>query len=293
MKTGIVILNYNTPELTIALTKRCNDMRAFDYVIVVDNNSNHSCISYLKCAQSEFGQQVIFIYNDTNCGYARGNNIGLKKLIELECDICFVTNPDSEFTENVIERMLYFFNNNKDYGVLTTCRIPEKVGNKIRQYWSFPTKTELLLENFYLYNKLHKSKNEIYSVVPTCNIKEIGVAPGAFFGIRASLLKDINYLDENTFLYFEENCLAAKIKNTSYKIGLVSDVFYVCLDRKKNSTAVIQLSTFSRKCYIKSKEYFARKYLNCGNLYMCLLKFFDFIFLFEKFIYVKIKKSNK
>ena len=49
------------------------------------------------------------------------------------------------------------------------------------------------------------------------------VLSGCFFLVKSDVMKNIDYFDENTFLYYEENILATKIKKYEYNA-------YVSLD---------------------------------------------------------------
>lgn len=85
MKTGIVILNYNSIFLTRPLVEKCISFSSLDYIVVVDNNSEDDC-NTLKLLSSK----VIVINRKRNEGYAVGNNDGFRYLKEkCGCDIAF------------------------------------------------------------------------------------------------------------------------------------------------------------------------------------------------------------
>lgn len=281
-KVGIVVLNYNTAGLTIDLVNKCLNIKTIDLIVVVDNASDFKDCSNLRMFENENpNEKVKFIYNTSNVGYARGNNIGLKFLEKYNCTISIISNPDSHFEECTVNEIINVFENNNKYGILTTRRVMENGKEKIRQYWSIPTYLDLVIENFTLYCKFIKNKREIYEPEDMA-VYDISVAPGAFFAIRNDVLRQIDYLDENTFLYFEENCLASKLLKTKYKIGFIPYVSYVVLDRKKNSTSKLRKTISARKYYVESKEYFASKYLRNNFLMFLLLKITDGMFLLEK-----------
>ncbi len=55
--------------------------------------------------------------------------------------------------------------------------------------------------------------------------------------MRSDVLQKVNFFDENTFLYYEENIIAKKLKQVGYKIMLHSDIFVfhnhsVTIDKK-------------------------------------------------------------
>lgn len=294
MKLGIVILNYNTYFYTIKMIENCYKMNIFDEIVVIDNCSFKECIYSLKEYSKQYNaKNITYIFNQKNVGYASGNNIGLKYLVKKACDICFISNPDVHFDKKVIEAILNVFIQKEGYGILTTSRIMENPCEKIRQYWALPDKLELILENFILYNKLIKDKTSIYKFSEAeeqQDVIDIDVAPGAFFAIKSDCLKKINYLDEKTFLYFEENCLAKKLKAMNIKIGIIPGVHYTCLDRKQNATSVIRKTTFSRKCYSDSKIFFASKYLKMNAVELLILKITCKWFIFEKWVSIRLLK---
>ena len=47
---------------------------------------------------------------------------------------------------------------------------------------------------------------------------------GCFFMIKSEALKRVNYFDENVFLYYEENILGEKLRNSSYTLVII-DVY--------------------------------------------------------------------
>ena len=82
---------------------------------------------------------------------------------------------------------------------------------KIRTFWLDVIHSTRFLELLF-YKKLRNGeylesdyKNEIL---------EVEAISGAFFIIRAELLKQIGYFDENVFLFYEEDILAQKIRQS-------------------------------------------------------------------------------
>lgn len=287
MKTGIVILNYKTPELTYDLVHTCLSIPLIDEIVVVDNYSNDFCVKKLYQLLSSLNSMKLkLIFNKNNSGYSIGNNIGLRELVSSGCDICIVSNPDISFDCNTINELILAFEKYPEYGVITTSRKMQLNEERIRQYWDLPKKHELILENFTLYRKLYKEKHEYYDLDTSKYIINIEVSPGAFFGIRTLALLDIGFLDPNTFLYFEENCLAVKLRRTKYKIGIIPNAQYSCLDRKKNSVSEIQATTRSIEYYCKSKTYFASKYLKMNTIELFLLKITNRLFVLEKWLWI-------
>lgn len=107
-KVAIVILNY----LNFKDTIECVDSTAIlDYpvqkVIVVDNGSNNDSVDQLK---KNYGHndKVDIIQVKQNLGFAKGNNVGIKRAKEkYNADFVLVVNNDTKFLEpNYISSLL-------------------------------------------------------------------------------------------------------------------------------------------------------------------------------------------
>ena len=115
--TGIVILNYNSHDLTVGLANKVAKMNSVDHVCVVDNCSKDNF-------EGDFTHPKIhFIKNQKNSGYSAGNNVGLRYLVEEKgCDYVFVTNPDVIFENDTIETMVAEMEKNARLALVSTKR---------------------------------------------------------------------------------------------------------------------------------------------------------------------------
>ena len=272
VKPGIVILNYGTPKETCDLLLKIHSFNIFHATVIVDNFSVDDSTYIIKnFIQSHDLSNAYFIQTTKNGGYAKGNNIGLRLLVEqFECDICFIANPDITFRKKDIVCILKAFEET-GYGVLTCRRVVDN-GTKLRQYWKLPTFTDILLDKLYFFRKKHKNE-EIYYVSNENGVIDIPVAPGAFWAVKSNLLSQVNYLDEETFLFYEENCFARKIINTGYKIGLVKNAEY-CVLSGKASTEEMKKNGKMMQYLIESQKHYIKKYLKVGPIQMLTYDFF-------------------
>ena len=82
-KIGIVLVNYNGENFQNDCIRTIKNMDYNNYkIIVVDNDSKDNSVKILK---EEF-DDVIIIETGENCGVAKGNNIGIKNSLDLDCD---------------------------------------------------------------------------------------------------------------------------------------------------------------------------------------------------------------
>lgn len=293
-KIGLVIVNYNRGHLVKEMVELYLNYSCIDSIVIIDNVSSDQSLEILKSISDS--KVKLFIQNE-NLGYAKGNNVGLRYLYdELQYEYAFIVNPDVYFNENVIKRIVDAFETHLDYAVISSARIDpdSKIPNLqycksyYGTYWQMLLSLLNVTRHFYL-----QKKYAVYDY-DTSNheLQEVCVIPGSFFGIRLKYLKDIGYLDEGTFLYGEEQCLATKIERKGYKEGFVSDVIYEHR-HIRNSTTTADLSLSSFKYNICSKLYYARKYMNLNILAYCFLRIVAKISLIEMYIIKRLKKFGK
>lgn len=99
MKVAFVILHYLTINETIeCITSISENLMSGDneiFIIVVDNNSPNNSYEVLK-NKYEYDNDIIIIHNDTNMGYAKGNNTGfLYAKTVLNADYIVLLNNDT------------------------------------------------------------------------------------------------------------------------------------------------------------------------------------------------------
>ncbi len=284
-KIGLVIVNYNRGKLVANIIHTFSSYNSVSAIVIVDNCSTDNSREIL-CGIQE--NKVNCIFTESNEGYARGNNIGLKYLNEqCGCDYCFVVNPDVYFKEDIILSIVEAFEMNLEYAVITCARIDPQATDPQLQYTTRVYDTFCLqflsyfsfVRHYYLLKKYG-----VYQIDTTHKcIKEIGCAPGSFFGIRMSAFPESKVLDEGTFLYGEEDFLAMKCKLTGLKIGYLP---YIIYEHRhiQHSTTLSGKSMAPVKYALKSKRYFQKKYLHLNVFERLAIKIAEKICLFERLV---------
>lgn len=290
---GIVILNYGTTKETCNLILKIKDFKNLNSIVVVDNPAGNNSTDEIRAFINKLKScKISLIEAKTNGGYAKGNNIGLRHLIKVDkCSICFIANPDITFEENSFNEILNCFEKYDAYGVLT-CRRIVSDGTKLRQFWKLPNYKDILSDKFFIFRKKHQ-RNEIYKIDSDMDLIEVPVAPGAFWAVRSDLLKKVNFLDENTFLFYEENCFAKRIEKTSARIGLVTKAEY-CVLAGKASTDEMKRNGKMMKFLLASQRYYVRQYLNISGFKLFV---YDILCIYNSFElkisgFIKNKKGN-
>src|SRR3989344_2695588 len=196
----ISIVNYNSGEyLTRCLDsiKQVED-EAKIKTIVVDNNSDDES---LVIAQSQF-PKVDFIKNENNMGFGKAHNQVLKNL---DTEYILLLNPDCILEKGVLKKLLEYYENNPDTGVIT-CKIILPDGSvDLTAHRGLPTPWASLLYFFGDNSKYHLTKRDLK--IP----HEVDSVSGAFFLTKKEVLKKSGHFDENFFLYGEDIDLSVRI----------------------------------------------------------------------------------
>ena len=145
-KLTIIVLNYNKYEDTVQCVRQLLISQKTVHVVIVDNASTNDSYDILM---SEFhdAENVSVIRNDTNAGYAAGNNFGFRYAIEKYPDINYVgiMNPDTLVTEeNIFEKAMDKASLFKDVAVISPVLISHGVYDINHSYWDIPTYSEMI-----------------------------------------------------------------------------------------------------------------------------------------------------
>lgn len=275
MNAGIVILNYNSYNLTCELVKKVLEIDLLERIVLIDNCSKDDFTSFCKDLNDD---RVKYIKNTENTGYASGNNIGLKYLKNEGFKYAFIANPDVILEYSTIKNILAKLKNNDKYGIIS-CKRTQNGTKNTAQFWKIPNYVDSLFESVFLGRKIQGNINKKRSNKICETIKEdfldVDVVGGAFFGCNLEIMSQINYLDENTFLWYEENIVSYKLREKNYKVGLLKNCSYEHNHAKKGH------GNKMHKVFLKSKKHYCYKYLKINKLQKILLFMFDYVGIIE------------
>lgn len=281
-KIGMVIVNYNDYETTIKLINNVKNYKKLDLIVIVDNNSKDDSVSKIKEYTDD---RIILLQNKENKGYASGLNIGAKYLNKYlkNCNIIF-SNSDVIISK---EEDIINLSNTIDDEIKVAGPII-KQNNEISRGWILPTTKDEVLFNLPLISrKLRKKvlyKEEIYNNI----ITQVDVVSGCFFVIDGKTLKDINYFDENTFLYYEENILAKKIKDINKREAINNNVSIIHEHSETIDKNITKINKYKR--LKESQRYYVKQYLNANIIDLFFLFITNKLSLIILYVRCLIKK---
>lgn len=207
VELSIVIVSWNTKE-ALKECLECIYACHFDSfeVIVVDNGSEDGSVSTLE---DEF-PQVTLIKNTRNVGFARASNQGM---LLGRGHYLLLLNSDTQVEEQTLPTMIEFMEEHPEAGAMGPRLIlpdgrpqPYSFGGDPSLGYLMRRGLNLLLGKGYLHDW------------GTEEIREVDWVSGASLMLRRRALEETGLLDENFFLYFEDNDLCLRLREKGWGI---------------------------------------------------------------------------
>ncbi|WP_423832267.1 glycosyltransferase [Streptococcus equinus] len=274
-KLALIILNYNSSEDTISCVEKLISINEEYHIIIVDNQStDNSLIEITEHFQGE--KNIDIIQTESNGGYSFGNNFGIR-YAKTKYNIKYVAilNPDVIVSNlNIFERLIEVLEKNDNIALVGATVINSRNEyNPNFSFWNIPSKLEVVTNHFIL-NRIFSKSKAITSRMVEQGVIEVDCVAGCFFIAKLNVLEEIGYLDENTFLYNEENILGIKLKQKGFREAVVLDQFYIHNHKERKKSNI----SFRKKVFSGEHGYHSRYYM-CKTYYSRLL--LPFLFLVE------------
>lgn len=294
MKTAIIVLNYNSEKETEEYINKIKEYNILDKIIVVDNMS--TTIGAYENLKKLANEKIDVIQSEKNGGYSYGNNYGVHYLETLgeKYDNIIISNSDIDIEESAIKRCIEVLNSEAEIGIVAPRMY--NIENKPARRSSWKKRTPYLdminstrvLEVLFL-KKLYAGE---YSEDDYKNEKlQVEAIAGSFFVIKYDVLKKVNYLDENVFLFYEEDILAHKLESANYKVYSLNDIKFIHYESQTIKKSFNYLKKMQQ--LYRSKMYYQKQYNKIGIFQIIMFEFLHIIRLLELLIEVPIRKILK
>lgn len=218
ISVGVIILNYNSSELTIRCAESIFRVCKFKKfrIYIVDNCSTDQSMEKLNDVYGNH-EDVEIIQSKVNGGYSYGNNIGLQRAVADGCSYIAIANPDTYLINDAISILVDALEKNNDSSIAGPfLQQPNSMGQFTRiplNYYSSIWEKGILRK---IKRKKTKSMRN-HEWDGKSFIKFDGMVAGCFFVVNASDIKRMDYFDDDFFLYYEEDVLAYKMKKIERK----------------------------------------------------------------------------
>lgn len=228
-KVNIIIVNYNCSRETIACVNSILKSTYSNYrIFIVDNNSTDNSINNIlnwrkditivdSCNlqyKDEFKSNIIVVRHSHNNGFASGNNVVIRFLInQKQEEFIWLLNPDIIIEEEVMKHNI------------TLCNIGAKsiVGNLIVRH---DNRKIFCFGGF----QINKFRHGVKEVLKETDLHKLDVIHGSSLFTTISTFKELGLLPEKYFMYWEETefCTIAKKREYRFMVNSKSIILNYC-----------------------------------------------------------------
>jgi GT2 family glycosyltransferase len=246
-KIGIIILNWNSYEVTqdCLLSLRKLDYPDFE-VVVVDNGSIEPSADKMV----EGFPEIRLIKNRTNLGFTGGNNVGIRDVLSRNPDYLLLLNNDTVVAPNFLTELVQVAESDAKIGMLNPKIYFFEPADRIwyaggmhKPWWSFPK-----------HLGLHKRDDGKYN-----QTREVSFVTGCALLIKAPVVREIGLLDEMFFHSFEDADWSLRAFHAGFKAFYVPTA--VIWHRDAYDTRKHAGKDFKDFYNIRNSILFARKHL--------------------------------
>jgi len=245
---SFIIVNWNTKDLVL----QCIDslfQKQGNYtqeIIVVDNASRDGSSDAIKTKYPA----VQLIQNSQNLGFAKANNIGIKKSTGKY--LCLI-NSDIQVLDNTISFMINFMNNNKDVGFSGPKILwPDlKLQHSCMNYPSIRTQVCETLSLNRIFPNIAFFSGEYMTFFKHDRRIKVDWLIGCFMMIRREVFATLGLLDELYFIYSEETDLCKRMHDAGWQIIFLPEVSAIHHNGSSSKQNPLRFSTEQRLSALK------------------------------------------
>lgn len=242
-KVSVIILNYKVKDQVLECIQSIVKSNYTPLeIIVVDNNSQDGIADIIKKYPG-----IKFIQTGDNLGYTGGNNIGIKKALDLGAEYILVLNPDTTIDKNAINYLVGSVEN-LDAGIVGP-KIFFEGAKKIWYAGGIFDGDNIL--------GIHRGVDEI-DTGQYDHQENTEFVSGAAIFIKKEVFTKIGFFDEKYFLYLEdlEFCYRAKINGVKIVYNPKALVYH------ENAKSTGLGSSLQDYFIVRNRLLFAFKYLS-------------------------------
>lgn len=256
-KATIIILNYNTRDLTLACLAKFYSQIPSDWrVIVVDNASSDGSADAIEKAYPA----IDVIRSAKNLGFSGGNNLGIA---QADTEALILLNSDVYVDANTLAGVVQNLLSNPIAAALSPKLLNEQREPQAFAYGNDPTIFYLLKRawNAIIYRRsLHD-----WDIKHPIAVDWIS---GACLCVKKAVVDQVGMMDDRFFLYFEDNDWCLRMREHGWRV--IYDPHYQVIHlggssekkrRKANQIYYNSLILFYKKHYTKFQLIFLKCFL--------------------------------
>jgi GT2 family glycosyltransferase len=271
--TSIITVNFRTADLTInSLHSLSSQIEVLNggKVIIVDNCSEDGSVEKIQSVINEESwtwAQVLPAAR--NGGFAYGNNLGFKHAMsQQKTDYLMLLNPDTLVRKDALINIISFMDSHSNVGVAGS-RLENSNGEVVCSAHTFPSPVSELLDSARL-NVLTKLLIQ-YQVTPKLRNEahQADWVSGSSMVINTKVFDDVQFFDENFFLYFEEVDFFQRLAKTNWQVWYVPESIVMHIEGA--ATGINKIKRRPTYWFYSRRRYFIKHF---GILGLLLADFF-------------------
>lgn len=249
MMVSVIILSYNTKDITLRCLKHLLASQGIDLeVIVVDNASSDRSADSI----SKKFPNIKLVRNITNMGFAVANN---QQMEMSKGEVFLLLNSDCFVQPNTIIECV----KRLDMYDVIGCKLLNSDGTIQSSWGYFPSLWRIFLlmtfvDNFPILRKFVHSIH-VRDTSRYINSQRVDWVTGAYTLLKKEVFNKVGGIDEKYFMYGEEMEWMYRISKAGYKIGYVADAVATHLGGASTKSDATRLaSAFKGYLYWFSKH---------------------------------------
>lgn len=245
---SIVIVNFNTRDIILdclrSIGAHTRDISC--EILVVDNHSNDGSVQAIK----ENFPQVVLMENKENRGFSTANNQALRIS---KGRYTVLLNSDTLMVENCFSKIVHYLDAHPEFSILSPEIIDTNNQPCPMRLWE-DTAGDAILKILGRYDPASE-----FNKMGLREPREVEVVGGSCFVIRRELFESVGLLDENYFLYNEEDDFCRRTRRLGKKVCYYPETRLQHLLGKSTHQPEIRekviLETYKSNLYFYSQYY--------------------------------------
>jgi GT2 family glycosyltransferase len=282
MDVSVIIVNYNTAELTInCINSIFERTKGVDFeVIVVDNKSTDSSVDLLKR-----DNRIILVCSDENIGFGRGNNLGYRYATG---KYVFLLNSDTLLLNDALTIFYHKMESmDKKVCCLGTILYQDLGANQTgHSYAKFMSITALVLLQFFvkfvvLLYPTYRRRYLDYKIADETCVKVDRII-GADMFMRDSVIKECGLFDPDFFMYYEETEMQYRYTKKGFYIYIYKEPLIAHLEGCSAAKETKKANVWQFEQLLRSQILYVKK---TQSRYKYLLYKFSLLFIVPCFLF--------
>lgn len=206
----IIVLTWNGRDLTLDCLRSLEAVTTRGVrVLVVDNASGDGTVAAIR---ERYGDRVDLLVNDSNLGYAGGNNAGIRKALDQGARFIVLLNNDTTVAPNFVDHLLAPLGERGDLGVTAPKIYFAKPANRI---WYAGGEVSL-----WKGTARHIGIRQV-DAGQYDRPRDVDYASGCCLLARREVFETVGLLDEHYQAYFEDTDWCMRARRAGFRVRYV------------------------------------------------------------------------